>query len=154
MKLFVIAIFTFALVSIAAAQHEMRETIHTPDKIQWQDGPPSLPPGAKFAVLEGDPAKEGFFTMRVRMPDGYKVPPHTHPKIEHATVIQGTLNFGMGPKFDEKATKAMPVGTFGYWPAGMQHFAWVKGETILQLHGIGPWGIQYVNPDDDPRKAK
>jgi len=158
MKFFIIGILALGFVSMAAAQHGApgmgAETIHTPDQIKWQDGPPSLPPGAKFAVLEGDPAKEGFFTMRVRMPDGYKVPPHTHAKIEHATVISGTLNFGMGAKFDQTATKVMPAGSFGYWPAGMQHFAWAKGETVLQVHGIGPWSIQYVNPADDPRGTK
>lgn len=128
--------------------------IHTPAQIQWVDGPPSLPAGAKFAVLEGDPAKEGFFTMRVRLPDGYRIPPHTHPKVEHITVISGTFNFGMGDKFDQSATKEMPAGTFGFWPEGMKHFAWARGETIVQLHGVGPWSIEYLDPADDPRKAK
>lgn len=137
-----------------AADHTGGEhAIITPDQIEWKDGPSGLPPGAKFAVLEGDPAKEGPFTMRAKVPDGYRVPPHTHPKVEHVTVLSGTLNFGMGEKFDESATKAMTAGTFGYWPAGVTHFVWVKGETILQVHGIGPWGITYVNPEDDPRKG-
>ena len=149
------------LFSIAGAQAQQTNAalsdsaaIHSPDRIKWQDGPASLPPGAKFAVLEGDPAKEGFFTMRISMPDGFKVPPHTHPKVEHVTVISGTFNFGMGDKFDQAATQVMSAGAFGFWPAGMKHFAWVKGETVLQLHGIGPWTIEYVNPADDPRKAK
>src|SRR5688572_28213784 len=134
-----IILFTVALIGTAAAQqpaggHGAGAAIHTLEQIKWQDGPPSLPPGAKLALLEGDPAKEGFFTMRIRMPDGYKVPPHTHPKIEHVTVISGTLNFGMGSKFDQSATRPMPAGSFGYWPAGMKHFAWAKGETVLQLH--------------------
>jgi hypothetical protein len=60
----------------------------------------------------------------------------------------------MGDKFDQAATQAMPAGTFGFWPAGMKHFAWAKGETVLQLHGIGPWKIEYVNPADDPRNPK
>lgn len=131
-----------------------QHAIHVPSDIKWESGPPSLPPGAKFAVLEGDPSKEGFFTMRIRMPDGYRIPPHTHPKVEHITVISGTFNFGMGEKFDQAATRPMPAGTFGYWPAGMKHFVWVKGETIVQLHGIGPWKIEYLNPRDDPRNAK
>src|SRR5438046_6832286 len=75
--------------------------IHLPTQMSWQDAPPSLPPGAKVSVLEGDPAKPGPFTMRVKMPDGYKVMPHTHPNIEHVTVITGTFNFGMGDKFDQ-----------------------------------------------------
>ena len=123
-------------------------------EIQWKNGPASLPAGAKFAVLEGDPAKEGFFTMRLSLPDGFKIPPHWHPKVEHVTVISGTFNVGMGDKFDQTATRSMPTGTFGFWPADMKHFAWAKGETVLQLHGTGPWMITYVNPSDDPRKLK
>lgn len=120
--------------------------------IKWIQGPPSLPKGVMMAVLEGNPAKEGLFVFRVKLPDGYRVPPHTHPKIERVTVISGTFNIGMGDIFDEKATKAMPAGTYGYWPAGMKHFVWAKGETVLQFHGMGPWSIQFVNPNDDPRK--
>lgn len=120
--------------------------------ISWKEGPPSLPAGAKLAVLEGDPAKEGFFTMRLLLPDGFKIPPHWHPKVEHVTVISGTFNVGMGETFDQGATRAMPAGTFGFWPADMRHFAWAKGETVVQLHGIGPWMITYVNSSDDPRK--
>jgi len=129
-------------------------SLYLPDAIKWQEGPPSLPKGAQVALLEGDPGKEGAFVMRVKMPDGYRVPPHIHPKTERVTVISGTLNIGMGEKFDEKACKPMPAGTYGQWPAGMKHFAYVKGETVLQLHGVGPWSIQYLNPDDDPRNKK
>ena len=122
--------------------------------VQWKAGPPSLPAGAKFAVLEGDPTKEGAFTMRLWLPDGFKVPPHWHTKVEHVTVISGTFNIGMGEKFDQAATRPMAAGTFGFWPPEMRHFAWAKGETVLQLHGTGPWTITYVNPSDDPRKPK
>jgi hypothetical protein len=137
-----------------AAPRGSAHAIHRPTEIQWQDGPAALPPGAKFAVLEGDPAREGFFTLRIRMPDGFSIPPHIHPGIEHLTVISGTFNFGMGEKFDRSATREMPAGTFGFWPAGMKHFAWVKGETVVQAHGMGPWKIEYLNPADDPRNAK
>jgi len=123
-------------------------------EIVWKEGPASLPKGAKIAVLEGDPSKEGPFVFRVKVPDGYRIPVHTHPKTERVTVIQGTFNIGMGEHFDEKMTKAMPVGTYGYWKTGMKHFVWTKGETIVQFHGEGPWSIQYVNPADDPRNAK
>jgi quercetin dioxygenase-like cupin family protein len=122
--------------------------------IVWKDGPPSLPKGAQIAVLEGDPTKEGPFVFRVKAPDGYRIPPHTHPKTERVTVISGTFNIGMGERFDAKATKAMPAGTYGYWEAGMKHFVWTKGETVVQFHGMGPWAIQYLNPDDDPRNRK
>jgi len=125
-----------------------------PAQIKWKDGPASLPPGAQMAVLEGDPGKEGPFVMRLRLPDGYHIPPHVHPKPERVTVISGTFNIGMGDKFDPKAGRAMPAGTFGTWPAGMKHFVWAKGETVIQLHGNGPWEIKYLNPTDDPRKPK
>ena len=120
----------------------------------WKDGPASLPTGAKFALLEGDPTKEGLFVMRLRLPDGYRVPPHFHPKVERITVLSGSFNLGMGEKFDQSATREMAAGTFGFWPAGMRHFVWTKGETVIQLHGMGPWVITYVNPADDPRNAK
>jgi hypothetical protein len=122
------------------------------DKIEWQKGPPSLPPGCMIAVLEGDPMKEGPFVFRLKLPNGYRVPAHTHPKMERITVISGTFNIGMGGRFDEKATTAMEAGAYGYWAAGMKHFVWVRGETILQFHGWGPWSIHYVHPEDDPRR--
>jgi quercetin dioxygenase-like cupin family protein len=124
------------------------------DKIKWQEGPPSFPKGARIAVLEGDPSREGAFVFRIKLPDAYRVPPHTHPKTERVTVLSGTLHIGMGDKFDEKATRDMPAGTYGHWPAGMKHFGWAEGETVLQFHGMGPWSIQYVNPEDDPRNQK
>ena len=152
------------LTSVALGQqtqpqkHEMSDakaiSLYPTAEVQWKDGPASLPAGAKVAVLEGDPSKEGFLTMRLLLPDGFKIPPHWHPKVEHVTVISGTFNIGMGDKFDQTATREMPAGTFGFWPADMKHFAWAKGETVLQLHGTGPWMITYVNPSDDPRKPK
>jgi quercetin dioxygenase-like cupin family protein len=132
----------------------MKASIRKADGFRWQDGPPSLPPGAKMVVLEGNPAKEGPFVFRVKVPDGYKIPPHTHPKPERVTVIAGTFNIGMGEKFDPSKGEAMPAGTYGTWPAGMKHFVWAKGETIVQFHGEGPWQIIYVNPEDDPRSKR
>jgi hypothetical protein len=133
----------------AAAVEDMG--FHSLSETKWKNGPASLAAGAKMAVLEGDPSKEGPFVMRLSLPDGFKVLPHWHPKVERVTVLSGSFNLGMGEKFDQAATREMTVGTFGYWPAGMRHFAWAKGETVLQLHGIGPWVITYVNPADDPR---
>jgi hypothetical protein len=141
--------------SAPSAGHDDKKemaALHRPDGLKWQDGPPSLPPGAKFAVLEGDPTKPGPFVFRVKVPDGYKIPPHTHLMPERVTVIAGTFNLGMGDTFDEKKGEALPAGTYGTWPAGMKHYVWVKGETIVQFHGDGPWVIEYVNPADDPRK--
>lgn len=128
--------------------------VHLPDSLAWKPGPASLPKGAQIAVLEGDPSAEGPFVFRVKVPDGYRIPPHTHPKVERITVISGTFHIGMGDKFDAAMAKPMPTGTYGYWPAGMKHFVHVKGETIVQFHGMGPWSIQYVDPSDDPRNQK
>ena len=125
-----------------------------PGEIKWMEGPPSLRPGAKMSILEGDPSREGMFTMRLWFPDGFEVAPHWHSQVEHVTVISGTLNIGMGDRFDKASTRAMPAGSFGYWPVGMKHYGWVSGETVLQLHGKGPWTIRYVNPADDPRNKK
>ncbi len=133
---------------------EEMSAIHRPDDLKWQDGPPSLPPGAKIAVLEGDPAKEGPFVFRVKVPDGYRIPPHTHPKAERVTIISGAFHLGMGDTFDMKKVEVLPAGTYGTWPAGMKHFVWVKGETVVQFHGDGLWKIEYVNPADDPRSKK
>ena len=138
--------------TLIADEHEMKEFRLFPvDKTEWKDGPPSLPRGAKIAVLEGDPSKEGPFVFRVKAPDGYRIPPHIHPKTERVTVISGTFNIGMGDKFDASKTKPMAAGTYGYWETGMTHFVWTKGETVIQFHGTGPWKIEYVNPGDDPR---
>jgi hypothetical protein len=137
--------------AVLAADHGEGITLNYPDHLQWKDGPPSLPKGAKIAVLEGDPSKAGPFVFRVKVPDGYRIPPHTHPKMERVTVIAGTFNIRMGAAFDKKATDAMPAGTYGFWEPDMKHFVWVKGETIAQFHGTGPWVINYVDPQDDPR---
>jgi quercetin dioxygenase-like cupin family protein len=122
--------------------------------IEWKTGPAALPSGAKMAVLEGDPTKEGPFVVRFQFPDGYHVPPHTHPKTERVTVISGALYLATGEALDRNSAKNLTAGSFGYWPAGMKHTAWSEGETVIQLHGIGPWQINYVNPADDPRNAK
>ena len=109
---------------------------------------------AKLAVLAGDPNKKGLFTVRLRTPAGYKVPPHTHPTSEHITVISGTFNVGTGDKFDEAAGKEMSAGGYMVMPPGMKHYAWTPAEAIIQVQGMGPFVIKYVNPADDPRNAK
>lgn len=136
-----------------ADEHGKGIVLNSPAQLQWKAGPPSLPKGAQIAVLEGDPNKEGPFVFRIKAPDGYRIPPHTHPKTERVTVIAGAFHIGMGEKFDAHAAKPMPAGTYGFWEAGMKHFVWVKGETIVQFHGMGPWSIEYVHPADDPRHA-
>jgi quercetin dioxygenase-like cupin family protein len=90
--------------------------------------------------------------MRLLMPDRYRIPPHFHPVTEHVTVMKGTLKLGMGEKFDASAMTKLSTGTFGALEPGTRHFAEAEGETILQLHGVGPWRLTYVNPADDPRQ--
>jgi hypothetical protein len=123
-----------------------------PDDIKWGPSPPALPAGAKFAVLAGDPTKAGPYVIRAQLPDGYKVPPHWHPSDENVTVIKGTLMVGKGEKFNAEAAEAMPAGSFISMPKEMRHYAFAKGETVIQVHGVGPFDITYVNAEDDPRK--
>jgi quercetin dioxygenase-like cupin family protein len=104
-------------------------------------------------VLAGDPSKEGPYVFRLKAPAGYKVPPHTHPQDENATVISGTFKLGMGATMEEKNTQTLKAGGFFNMPKGMQHSAMFAEETIVQFHGIGPQNIIYVNPADDPRKS-
>lgn len=131
-----------------------RHGIVTPEKIVWKDGPPSLPAGAKFAVLEGDPAKEGYFAMRLLLPDGYQIPPHTPPNVERLTIVSGTFHLGHGERFDKGSAPALPAGSYSFMEPGMKHFAWAEGRTVVQLTTVGPWAINYVNRADDPRQRE
>lgn len=125
----------------------------TPADIKWGECSAALPPGAKCAVIEGDPkAANVLFAFRLKMPDRFRIAPHFHPADEHLTVISGTFNIGLGDKVDSTATRPMTAGSFMVMPKGKHHFAWTTGETILQVYAIGPWGLIYVNPADDPRK--
>jgi quercetin dioxygenase-like cupin family protein len=123
------------------------------DQLQWNPGPPALPKGAQIAVVTGDPSKEGLYVIRLKVPAGYKVPAHVHPNDENVTVISGTFNIGMGDKLDESKGHAVKTGGFAKAPKGMQHFAFFTEDTVIQIHGLGPSGITYVNPADDPRKS-
>lgn len=138
----------------AAGTAESTHTVALPDGIRWQDGPASLPPGARFAVLVGDPGQPGAFTIRVRVPAGYRIPPHYHSGTENITVISGTFHVGMGERFDADAVRPLTTGAYAAIPAGMRHFALTREETVIQLHGTGPWQVMYVDPADDPRTAQ
>jgi quercetin dioxygenase-like cupin family protein len=133
--------------------HDDEHVVVRPANLKWVPAPAALPAGAQIAVLVGDPSKKGMpYAFRVKLPDGYKVPPHTHPVDENVTVFHGTLLIGRGKQFDGAKTEELPSGSYMRMPKGMPHFAVAKGETILQVHGVGPFEIQYVNPADDPRK--
>jgi quercetin dioxygenase-like cupin family protein len=124
-----------------------------PERIEWKPAPAAIPPGAEAAVIEGDPTRPGLFTMRLRFPDGYRIKPHYHAADEHATVISGTLIMGLGDTWDESKGTPLPAGAFSVMAAGTRHFAWARGETVIQVHAMGPWKLTYVNQADDPRNA-
>jgi quercetin dioxygenase-like cupin family protein len=157
MHLILVALGLALSVTAAAAQGAPSQAaphavIVLPAQVTWSPGPASLPAGAKAAVLEGDPKEAGPFTMRLALPDGYRIPPHSHPAVERVTVIEGTFRVGMGDKFDASALTPLPAGTFAALQPDTRHFAQAQGKTIVQLNGIGPWKLTYVNPADDPRK--
>lgn len=124
----------------------------TTQEIKWVDGPKSLPSGAKFALIEGNLSNAEPFTFRLLFPSNYTLAPHWHPAVEHVTVISGTLYFGEGNESDFNKTRAFSAGSVMFMPIGVPMFGYAKEETIIQVHGTGPWGINYVNPAEDPRK--
>jgi len=122
----------------------------TPDELEWGDVASMAPP-AQIAVIEGDLGSPEPFTIRLRMPDGYEVHPHVHPEYERVTVLSGTFRFAHGEEFDRDATMALPTGSVAIMAPGEPMFGYTEGETIIQLHGTGPWGIDYIRGEDDPR---
>ena len=126
--------------------------VSTGDDLKWGPASPALPTGAQGAVLVGDPAKEGLYVVRVKFPAGYKVAPHSHPNDENVTVISGMFHIGIGDKFDDTKGQALKPGGFAQAPKGVKHYAWASQETVIQLHGMGPQNLTYVNAADDPRK--
>ncbi|MFN2572279.1 MAG: cupin domain-containing protein [Gemmatimonadales bacterium] len=127
---------------------------HAPS-MTWAPGPPSLPAGAEFVLLEGNPAEAVPLTFRLRFPPNYRIPPHSHSVIEHVTVLSGTLNVGMGEQATYTGGTALNTGSFAAMPAKTVHSAWTGPEGVtFQLHSVGPWNITYVNAADDPRTTK
>jgi hypothetical protein len=121
-----------------------------PETLTWT----SLRPGAEMAVVAGDPARAGEpFVLRFRYKGVVRVPPHWHPTDEHITVLAGAFMVGMGATVNEASATELGPGAYALLPAKMPHYAWSKGDTLLQVHGIGPFSINYVNPADDPRNA-
>jgi quercetin dioxygenase-like cupin family protein len=124
-----------------------------PPELKWGPAPAIFPAGAQMAVLQGNPGGTELFTVRLRMPSGYKIPPHVHPTDEHVTVISGTFLVGMGKTFDAKHTMELKAGGFVTAPAQEAHYAMAKGPTIVQVHALGPFAMTYVNPADTPPAA-
>ena len=145
----VIAIAAFGLAQEPKTSH----VVLTPDEVKWGPAPPSVPKGVQLAVVSGNPGAAGPFVIRLKIPAGQKIAPHWHPTDEHVTVISGTVAFGMGEKFNQAALKNLPAGGYALMPAEMRHFAIAKTAAVLQVHGTGPFVLNYVNPADDPSKA-
>jgi quercetin dioxygenase-like cupin family protein len=146
-----------ALPALAAAPEKKaapgKESVTVnPSDLKWGDAPPDLPRGAKMVVIHGDPSKNDVFTIRLAMPKGYKIPPHWHTKDEQLTILSGTFVLHMGDTMDAPAHELGP-GAYHFLPGKMHHAAETKGETTLQLDGMGPFDIHYLNPADNPNKS-
>ncbi|KON81028.2 cupin domain-containing protein [Azoarcus sp. PA01] len=116
-----------------------------PSEIKWADAP-SVGPGAQLAVLEGDLKQAGPLTFRLKLPPNFTIPLHTHPLLERVTVLSGTFHLGVGETVDKAKARAYPPGGVTMIPAGMPMFAYTSNEeTIVQIHGTGPWGISYLD---------
>lgn len=156
----VIVGFMFGAGVLLAQEQKVRQSqeqkaehiLLTPAEIKWVDGPPSLPVGARVAIIEGDLKKAEPIAFRLKLPANYKIMPHTHPGFEHVTVLSGTFYLGPGDTFDPAKAKELPVGSFAVFSPNHTMFGFTKEKTIIQVHAVGPWGINYVNPADDPRK--
>jgi len=136
---------------LPALADQSAHVVVSPDTLKWAE-PPILP-GAKLAVVQGDPGKEGPFVYRLKLPANYKVPPHFHKASENVTVLTGVFYLGLGEKFDQGSGQELPVGGFVSVPPKHPHYAWAgPQETVVQVHGVGPTDLTFVNPADDPRK--
>ena len=122
----------------------------TPGDIKWGPAPPTIPPGPMVAVMAGDPGGTGPFTIRIKFPDGFRMPAHWHPTDEHVTVLSGTLALGMGDTIEPAAMTKVAAGGYALLPAGMHHSARAASAVTVQVEGLGPFALTYVNPADDP----
>jgi quercetin dioxygenase-like cupin family protein len=145
-----IGLLTLALPICAVAQDHHAAAVQ-PDELKWS-APGAYAPGAQFAVVKGDPTKEGLYVVRLKVPAGYRIEAHTHPNDENVTVLSGSFNIGTGDKLDQSKGTRVKAGGYSYVAKGMTHYAWFTEDTVLQLHGMGPQGITYVDPAKDPRK--
>lgn len=150
----VLALGISAVATLTYAQHSGHgHRMVMPGDLKW--GPvPSLPPGAQIAVIEGPMNEAVPFTIRLKFPANYTIPAHSHPATERVTVLSGVFHMGAGDKLDKAKGHALPAGAIGMMQPGTNHFAWTTEETIVQLNGNGPWGINYVDPKDDPRRTQ
>jgi quercetin dioxygenase-like cupin family protein len=138
----------------ASAPMTADHAMFTPATMKWGPAPPAFPAGMTMVVVQGDPGGNGLYTLQARLPAGYKIPAHYHPTDEHVTVLSGSISMGTGDKLDAAKSSVMPPGSFMLMKAGTHHFAWTKSGAVIQVHGMGPFAITYINPADDPRTAK
>ena len=150
----VMALTVGGILATASAQAADGVTVVMADKTDWGTGPAFLPAGAQMAVLAGDPGQSGPFTFRLKFPAGYEIPAHTHSIDEVVTVISGSLRMGPGEKLDRAASATLPTGGLVAIPAEAPHFVWTEAETVVQVHGVGPLDIAYVDPATDPRESQ
>jgi len=145
--LFIAAVLGVATYSpISAANAQAPAKAHADRQgIVWGPAPATLP-GAEIAVLDGNPGQPGPFTLRLRFPNGYKIQPHTHPTVENVTVLSGTFLKGMGTRFVETELQPLERDGFATIPANHPHYAMARGVTVVQVHGIGPFTLTYVDP--------
>ncbi|MEP7326683.1 MAG: cupin domain-containing protein [Gemmatimonadota bacterium] len=143
---------TTTLLSILLVGSASTLMAQAPADMKWGPAPPFFPAGSRFTVLQGDPSKDGIYTVRLEMPAGYFIPPHSHPTDELVTIISGNLELGMGDAVDPAKAMELPAGGFVVAPANAHHYARAKTATVVQVHGMGPFAITYVNPKDDPRR--
>ena len=148
-----LVLMLLALSLFPALAQQAKHTMVNADEVQWTEAPPILP-GAQMSVLYGDPAKEGLFVMRLKLPANYRVPPHTHPVDEIVTVISGEFNIGMGREFDEAQTKPYRAGGLVAMSPGTEHFVYTDQETVIQISTRGPWALNFVNPNDKAQVTK
>jgi quercetin dioxygenase-like cupin family protein len=113
-----------------------------------------LPTGAQSALLAGNPGKEGAFVLRLKMPANYRIPPHHHPTEEAVTVLSGEVSVGTGDKLDKADAKALKAGDFVLLPAGVNHYAFARTESVIEVHSTGPFSATYADPADDPMKGR
>jgi quercetin dioxygenase-like cupin family protein len=125
--------------------------VNSPD-LKWGPAPPIFAKGAQMAVLSGDPTKSGPFVIRLKVPAGYRFAAHHHPTDEYVTVLEGDMSLGMGDKLDETKGMSLAAGGFAMAPANMNHYAWSKAGTVIQVSAQGPFAMTYVNPADDPTR--
>ena len=146
------AVMFLALPLLLAGSAAQAKT--APAGLKWGPAPPALPSGAQMAVVSGDPGKKGMFVVELKMPVDYAVPAHWHPTDETVKVLSGKLGYGMSDKLVEKGAKHLTPGQTVTMRAKMHHWVFASGATTVQVSGMGPFQITYVNPKDDPRGAK